>query len=774
MKLRNKISIITIAIWIVMMAVTYIGSHFILETSYLQLEKKLAMDNVQRVNEALEQIVNTVNTMVANWAVWDDTYQFVIDKNQAYIKSNLVISNFTSADVDIILFFNMAGKPVYTMAANELRTEKAPLPDKIMDYLLPTSKLVALPAINTHVQGLISIPSAVYFISAHPIVTSNNEGPVHGTIIMAKKFSSEVLKKIQKITKLDLVLYRPDAIHSDPQLTHIQTELEKTQNSILERNDEKLMLGYSLLKDINGKTIGIIKVKMPRNIYSVGITTIHYYNFVLLAYSIVMIIFLWMLLQKLIVKRIEKLNTRMLDSDYNKNTMADFIDGVPDEVSSVATLYHQATHDPLTGLANRNLLYQVFNHQKKRLKEKESLMAILFLDLDKFKHVNDSLGHDIGDKLLIYMALRLKSCLRKNDLAARLGGDEFVALLIGANPEQIQKVIDRIYLALAKPIIIEDHELYLSSSMGISIYPVDGDDIETLLKQADIALYKAKERGHNHFQYYSAALNEAIQLEYRKEIELQRAIDNKELCLFYQPIYNVLTKKIISIEALLRWNHPERGIVNAGEIIPVAEKSGLIISIEKWVLKAVCNQAAEWKKKGLLIAPIAVNLSVQQMKYVSISQFIINELHFTGLDPTALELELTESGFIELTPSILNELTVLRDRGIQLAVDDFGTGYSGLGYLKKLPVSKLKIDRSFINDIQTDPDDRAIALAIINMAHQLNLKVIGEGVETVDQLNFLRDNQVDAAQGNYLCPPVNKQKCEGLLITFTKESSELA
>lgn len=770
MKLRNKITIILLSLWCIMVVIAFIGSQRIINQSYLDLEQNQVKADIQRVKEAIQQMSSSINTLLTNWAAWDDTYKFINDLNPAYIKTNLNLNSFISADVNMIFYFNANFQPVYLAAVNIDKTDEAAIPIEIFKYLSPQGRLVRQPYPNSDVQGLIALKSSLLLVCAHSIVTSDFKGPVRGTLIMAKYLSDTALKQLEKTTKINLSIYPLTNQNMDKSQVSIYEKLQKNNQFLIERNNETLISGYTLLNDINDKPIAILKIELPRNLYQIGIKTIHYYNKVFIIYSIILVALLWYLLQELLVKRLEKLKGQ-IDNTNSINIPSNslIIGGISDEVSTVASLYYQATHDHLTGLANRNLLEQMFNNNINKIKNSNSKIAILFLDIDHFKRVNDSLGHEVGDELLVLMGKRLNQCLRDNDLAARIGGDEFVIMLIGIDNNQIKTVIERIYKTLSEPILIKDHELHITSSMGISIYPLDGFEINTLLKHADIALYHAKESGRNHYQYYSDELNRAIQEAYKKEAELQRAIDNKELCLFYQPIYDAITVKIISLETLIRWKHPTRGLLAANEIIPLAEKCGLIIPIGKWVLETACQQAKKWQQQGILTAPIAINISVLQTKNTSIDKLVSTVLKETGLDPHYLELELTETSYVEITEKILGELRVLKEKGIQLAVDDFGVGYSGIGYLRKLPISKLKIDQSFIKDICTDPDDSAITLAIIAIAHQLNLQVIAEGVENVAQYNFLKMNHVDAVQGNYFCKPMDTTKCEDLLKTLTSE-----
>jgi diguanylate cyclase (GGDEF)-like protein len=431
-----------------------------------------------------------------------------------------------------------------------------------------------------------------------------------------------------------------------------------------------------------------------------------------------------------------------------------------------AYLYYQATHDPLTELANRSLLYQMFQYYSAYMLREKKQIAMLFLDLDNFKTINDTFGHEVGDKALIYLAGQLKYCLRDGDIAIRLGGDEFIIMLTGINNcNEVMAIADRFYKKIEVPINIDNHEININASMGISLFPDDGMNIDTLLKNADTALYRTKETGKNQYQFYSEALENEHRQAHIFEIELRTALEKQEFCIFYQPIYHIKTGKLYGIEALLRWQHSEKGLLNAESFIEAAEKSFLIESISKWVLQSVCKQAAIWQQEGLLSVPIAVNISAGQLRKASLYQLVAKILEETKLNPKYLELELTETAFIENTEKVATNSQALNELGINLILDDFGIGYSNLAYLKRLPISKLKIDRSFVKNCAEvkDIQNKTIIETIILMAHRLGLQVIAEGIENVEQLNFLHEHQADAGQGFYLSKPLSNIECAKLL-----------
>jgi diguanylate cyclase (GGDEF)-like protein/PAS domain S-box-containing protein len=442
--------------------------------------------------------------------------------------------------------------------------------------------------------------------------------------------------------------------------------------------------------------------------------------------------------------------------------------GIQNDVSQSmryqSALEHQANHDALTGLPNRNLLNDRLQRAISSAQRNDRLMALVFVDLDHFKLINDTLGHDAGDIVLKAIAARLTACLRDADTAARPGGDEFLLILVDQDStDSISIVIRRILDMIAQPIPLDGRDLYVTCSIGISIYLQDGDDVSTLLKNADTAMYHAKERGRNNFQFFNNAMNQKVHERFMLESSLRQAITNGELTLMYQPQIDLKSDKMIGMEALLRWRHPEWGIIAPTKFIPIAEESGLIITIGEWVLRTACARNKAWQDAGLAPMIMAVNLSARQFKQNNLAQTVANVLAETGLDAQYLELELTESLVLDDSHKFMQTLTQLKALGLQLTIDDFGTGYSSLSYLKNLPLDRLKIDIRFVNDIVTDTGDAAIAQTIITLGHSLGMKVIAEGVETQEQLAFLRNQGCDEIQGFFFSHPLSHHALEALL-----------
>lgn len=436
-------------------------------------------------------------------------------------------------------------------------------------------------------------------------------------------------------------------------------------------------------------------------------------------------------------------------------------------------LQFQATHDLLTGLPNRVLLLDRIRQSMRAADYNKTMFGIFFLDLDRFKLINDSLSHEAGDEILRTLAKRLQASVRQTDTLARLGGDEFVMIVNDIHDENdLKKIAKNIARVLALPCKIYQHELSITSSIGISVYPRDGQNIDVLLCNADIAMYRAKELGANQFQFYTAELNKKSLEHLEKEHELRQAIANEEFFLQYQPQFDIKTEKLVSVEALIRWKHPKKGIIYPIDFIPLAEETGLIIPIGEWVINTACKQLKTWQQKGFKPIRVAVNVATKQFRLYNFVETISNILKKTDLDAHFLELELTENMIIN-NLDMVKTIKDLKKMGIQIVLDDFGTGYSSLNYLREIPVDRLKIDQSYVQNIESNRGDDVIIQAIISLAKSLNVEVLAEGVETEKQLNFLKSQKCGEVQGFYFSHPLSVDDCEKILKDDNQKLEEL-
>ncbi|MBI5099450.1 MAG: EAL domain-containing protein [Nitrospirae bacterium] len=455
------------------------------------------------------------------------------------------------------------------------------------------------------------------------------------------------------------------------------------------------------------------------------------------------------------VTKTGKTKSLLLSLTLNGDVISGMLIDISKRKQMEETIKHLAYHDILTGLPNRLLFIDHLRLALSQSSRNQHMVAVLYLDLDNFKEINDSLGHAAGDQLLQAVSRRLKTCLRESDTIARIGGDEYGILLPHAdNEEDIVTIAGKIISAFQQPFIIGNHTLHTSASIGISLYPYDGADVETLLKNADAAMYNAKKRGRNNYRFYNPAMNARTLERMKLTNSLRNAIESGELVVYYQPQVSIDTGQILCAEALVRWQHPEMGLLQPMQFIPLAEETGLITQIDDWVLRTACTQNKTWQKAGYSPVSIMVNLSSRHFQQPDFVDTVSQILKETGLEPEFLGIEITERTLmqdIDLTIPYFNKLA---DTGVRFCIDDFGIGYSSLNYLKKLPVQMLKIDKSFISGLSTDPDYKTITNAVINLAHSLKLRVVAEGVETEDQLSFLQIIHCDEMQGYHFSRPL--------------------
>ncbi len=433
-------------------------------------------------------------------------------------------------------------------------------------------------------------------------------------------------------------------------------------------------------------------------------------------------------------------------------------------LKAIDELEYLANHDPLTDLPNRNLFNRNLQSLIDRNGQDERHIALMILDLDNFKDVNDTLGHTVGDDLLNAVATRLANCIRAQDILARLGGDEFALIQVGLNqPVDAHIQAERLLRALGEVFVIGDHKLYSGASIGITLFPDDGQTVAQLLQNADMAMYKAKEQSRNSFRFYDNELNDTVLRRNFIEVELRNAIEKEQLMIYFQPKIDIKGDRVIGAEALVRWDHEDEGMISPEEFIPVAERSGLINPIGEWMLRQACLHLHNWTERGLPRAKVAVNLSSVQFRDRDIPKLVSGLLGETGVDPVDLELEVTESAVMHDIRNAVGVLTELHNIGISLSIDDFGTGYSSLSYLRKLPVHRLKIDKSFVSEVDESKTAEAIARAVVVMGQSMGLEVVAEGVENAEQLQLLREMGCDEVQGFYFGRPMPNDEFEKFL-----------
>lgn len=464
------------------------------------------------------------------------------------------------------------------------------------------------------------------------------------------------------------------------------------------------------------------------------------------------------------VARLQDVNKRLVIANVNAQILTEQLEQAKEQMA------HLAHHDPLTNLPNRIQLEENLTQAIKFAKRHGTRLGLLFIDLDRFKVVNDSLGHGIGDLLLQAVAERLLSSIRGADTVSRQGGDEFIVLLTDIeHSDELVASVEKIHRIVTEPYAVAQHTLHIGASIGVSIYPDDGTDNATLIKHADAAMYAAKESGRDSYAFFEKAMNDRAVTRHQFEVSLHDAIDRKEFILHYQAQFDLKTGNITGAEALIRWRHPVNGLLYPASFVSFAQECSVMLTIGRWVLREACEQARRWEESGLAIDVIAVNVSAPEFEYKDFLDYVLSVLHETGLSPHRLELELTESVMMRNCDATVEKLNALRLLGIRIAVDDFGTGYSSLSYLKRFPIDTLKIDRSFVGDIH-DWTDNILVDAIINIGNRMKHQVIAEGIETAEQLDFLRARQCTSGQGFHLGKPMNVEEFTRVLMSQSQDS----
>ncbi|MDK9694182.1 MAG: EAL domain-containing protein [Sulfurimonas sp.] len=535
-----------------------------------------------------------------------------------------------------------------------------------------------------------------------------------------------------------IIKYKSSTKDEEKVLDVIDERIIDEDNYFIKQNKKEYLVFKSfVLNDYNGKPVGYFVFKNEMDYYKNTIMFIRWFSIIT---SVLIIIAIALLVNVLIRKYTKKLNEQKEILDF------------------------QAHHDALTGLPNRILFADRLGQAIAKAERQKSEFALFFIDLDRFKQINDSLGHTFGDKVLKVIAKRLLGVVRREDSLSRLGGDEFTLLAEDLKHEiDISALAKKIIAVLAEPIVIEDNTLYITSSIGISIFPKDNVDADNLLKYADAAMYRAKEEGRNNFQYYSSEMTELALKRVVMEANLRRALENEEFFVCYQPQVESKTGKIVGMEALVRWRHPSEGMIYPDSFIQLAQDTGMIVAIDRLVMKMAMKQVSQWYAKGLNPGILALNLAMKQLAkedFIDMLNAMFEECKF---QPQWLELEVTEGEIMKNPQNAIEVLRKISDMGIELAVDDFGTGYSSLSYLKRLPIDKLKIDKSFVDGLPENEEDVSIARAIIALAHSLKLSVIAEGVENAEQKEFLAQNGCDFIQGYYYSKPIPSDEMEEIL-----------
>ena len=762
------------------------------------LEKDFVSERMRRVSVAINFELDDLKKTVIDWAEWDDAYQFVQDGNQEFIEDNLGANFFLNLRLDSVVYMNKSGEFVYAQQVNDDATALEPVPDAVKEQL----QLLVSSHKDSGTRGILKVPGGAMLVAATPVLTSNGEGPITGYLAVFRYLNSREITYLS--TNIDQEIDVESAV---PQEIRFEERLDRSKVDV-RAISEKTIRGSTTLYDVFGRPAVSISLEMNRDMNMVVNTSVRSVLIALGVSSFIFTVLILIYTNRVILKRVLSMSSaiksigehddpaeRLEPDGYcdelsgmisEINSMLDNIQESHMRISdsetalrSVAEELQQevlerrkaqgkisflAYHDHLTGLPNRLSFSEQLNRGIQSAKRADKMMAVLFLDLDGFKMINDSMGHLAGDLLLVGVSNRLKSILCDSGSIARLGGDEFAVMVEEITEEKaIEEIAEKVLASFREPFVLNKQECFITTSIGVAVFPQDGEDSETLIKNADVAMYRAKEKGKNQFVMCSEGIKSKVLETMRISNHLFRVLERGELEVLYQPQINCSTKRIAGAEALIRWNHPEMGVVLPGKFISIAEQTGLILPIGEWVLRTACMQNKAWQNAGYPAIRVGVNLSVRQFQNHNIVSEVQSILSDTGLDPACLELEITESIAMQEQGYIIEALHMLRRMGVHIAIDDFGTEYSSMNHLKQLPVDRIKIPMPFVHGIDMGPKDQAITKSIIVLAKSLGLSVIAEGVETKTQNDFLLQKMCDEIQGFYYYKPMCSSDFEKLL-----------
>ncbi|MFZ5475474.1 MAG: putative bifunctional diguanylate cyclase/phosphodiesterase [Myxococcota bacterium] len=711
---RRLFVLVLVCAW----AVTMWGMWALLSGSFLadyrRLEREDVLADLGRAEDALGARVAALRSSTRDWAVWDDPYRFVQDRNPEFIEVNVQDSPFRSLGLNLMVFVDTAPRVVFAKQFDLAADHAVPVDPVLIESLMALPELFRHDDPGHHVAGLLGTPAGLVVIGASPILPSDESGPVRGTLVFLRKLDAGEVARVAETVHLDIRV-RDAAGAGDDAVAALRARVP-----VVREVDADRVEAFTPLLDVRGEPVAVLQLASPRAVYAQGVRTVRWaYGVVGVAAAITF---------SVVYVLVSGLWTRAEDQ-----------------------VRRRAFRDPLTGLPNRALFSERLAGMLAAERDGRPGVAVAFLDLDGFKDVNDTYGHDVADRLLVSVASRLEGGVRGNDFVARHGGDEFLVLAPGVHtPDGVRALAERLIGALAAPFVLDERELHLSASVGIAVSPEDGADAATLVKHADLAMYEAKEAGRGGWIRFDPSLDARAGRTLHLRGRLAGALAAGELRLEYQPQVDATTGRIVAVEALVRWHTPER-VILPGEFVPVAEQTGLIAPIGAWILRRACADAMAWSAAGLPPIRVAVNVSTRQFRDEAIVGQVREALAATGLPASRLELEITESLAMREPELARRALELLKGEGLTVALDDFGAGYSSLANLRLYPFDRVKLDRAFLAD---GPTAAPLVSAVVRLAHALGFEVVAEGVETAEQLALLREEGADALQGYLISRPV--------------------
>lgn len=732
-----------------LIAGVFYGARVILSHSFASIEADEARQSVERVRQALRADLRQLEGAAEDYAAWDDFDDFIKEgANPQLLDHYLSRRDLENIHVDAVWVVDEAGRTVVQVATdspggglNQLRPITL---DRLKSY---TSLLRPLgDPLNREAQ-LVRMPGGPMAVAVRAVSRNARSALNDGTLVFGRYLDSRLIQSLEqtsqlpvKVTTLDErgkpLLSVPQAVGDWLDAPHRRSDM------LVQTGDPARLASHMLLRDVEGKPLIVLSTTVSRAALQVAKGTITWVVAALVAGFALVVALLVSLLNRSWCNRAAA-HREWIDHQRKVSRLA--------------------RRDSLTALPNRLHLQTLLPRLLTRAARDKTRLALLYLDLDHFKNVNDSLGHASGDRLLTIVAQRLRSCVAGHDIVVRMGADEFIVVATML-PDSlvVDSIAERLRAALAVAFEIDGTALLVAASIGISVYPEDGNDTEQLLKHADIALRTAKDQGRGHHQFYTPEMNTRLHERLGLERALRRALDHNELTVEYQPCFDLHTRRTVSFEALLRWRGPEGSYIPPSRFIPVAEQSNLIIELGEYVLRRVCLQLSEWQRERLPVVPVSVNISVRQLEKTPLASVAAGLAKQFGIEPSLLHFEITESAAMQNSQQQLG-LQALRNLGSRILIDDFGTGYSSLSYLKHLPIDTLKIDRTFVRDMAADTNDAAIVRAIVAVAKSLGMILMAEGIESQEQLDGLRELGCEYGQGFIFSPPVPPEACRSIL-----------
>ena len=724
-----------------------------------ELEDSAARQRAEQVYRAFETDLKQLQISNRDYAEWDAAQEFMQTRDTAFLTGNFSAITLLGMHVDFVWITDSAGREVFSRLADRAAvTEQTPAPSELRAALRRFQQADVAPSSRSPAERLVRTPLGLVATVATEIKRSDGSLPTGGIMQFARFVRDDETARVQETSQLPaaIVPLVGDGAGAAPADVAGWAATGAAGDVFARIADDDRIASYALLRGVDSVPLAVLATDAPRSIHAVGVRTTTF----LLGSIVVLFVLFGVTVFALVVRTLT-----LQQSHSDDRRVAE-----EQQRANRRNLVKQAQRDFLTGLPNRLFLNSRAPRLIQRVIDSETSLALIHLDLDNFKNINDSRGHATGDQLLRVVAKRLRAAVSGVDLVARMGGDEFVIVAsLMPDLEAVERLAERIQTAVAKEVTLDKKPLRVTASMGIAVFPRDGADVETLLKHADIALYQAKEAGRRCHRFFAADMNARISERASLEQALRRAIGTSQIYLDYQPIIDFATGRVASLEALLRWRHPEMGLIPPGRFIPVAEESGLIVELGQQALEAVFAQQRAWLDEKVPVVPVAVNVSPLQIERTDFADLVARLTTSVGLEAEWIRFEITESAMTKEPEKLIGTLSKLRWLGSQVLIDDFGTGYSSLSYIDRLPIDIIKIDRSFVTDIGKPGRQSPVIPAVVELARRLRLKTVAEGVETAAQAATLYELGCDYGQGYFYSKPVHAHHCRSLLEHLKRE-----